>query len=736
MNHLESEKNDNHLGRFSLVDVCLIVRNHWKAGGLAAVLVVALFVTFLMSREDMYEAQASLTVELDTENIIQVGEVVDFKVNNVNLLNTVMNTHVERIKSRPVAEAVAAKMPEDIYVNFVEAYVGPLSERPSDAPPPNAASFLVKRAIEVERGLEDDSQIIVITVLHANPVVAQWIANTYAKEYIIYKANVRSDSTNEAVQFLKAQVDRLRGELEATENELQSFRQKHNLVSIQDEGNSVSAGLLQFSEARTAAKIRLLEVESRLEALSAAEGDVSKIMEIPFVGMREDVGEIYAQLTELQRERQVLDETYLSKHPKVLENEASTRSVKLALDRLIDQAAKQVSNERALILSELASLGRSMDQSEQDVLDGEKALLEYRRMEREAEKQREIFDMLSTRYGETRLAQQVTLTSIKTLEEAELPRFPNRPSTIQVAAASLLLGGFFFCFVPLGLEIVDTRLRSFNDVEGGLGQTILGDVRYYPKKSYQDLTQAVLKRDVDLIEPFRSIYGRLRLGFGGSKQKRSIIVTSSLQGEGKSTVASNLAASFAQHKCRTLIIDCDLRRSTLHEAFAVEVSGGLMPWYTNQEKADHTDWGKLSGQLGITEVAPSLYLLPSGGHSESPTEVLGDSAVSDLFERLKSEYDVLLFDTPPVGLFPDATILSMIAPDCVFVARQFAVSRSKLGFSLNMMKRARVNILGVIFNGVKDSSMAAGYGSAQASEYSQGYEKSDRRYREYYSKKS
>lgn len=729
---MESVNSDSNLSRFSLIDIIQVIRNHWKLGVLVAGVAVGVFFAFIATREDVYLAQASLTVELNTENIIEVREVVDLQVNNVNLLNTVMSTHVERLKSRPMAEAVADSMPEEVYTDFLEAYVGPLALWPADEPKPSVTNLLMNRVVLIERGAEDDSQIINISAVHPIPVIAQWVANAYTEQYIAFKAGMRNDSTNEAVDFLRLQVERQMAEVKEMEDALQSYRQENNLVSIQAEEGSLSQGLEQISEARTDAKIRLLEVEGRINAIEAAEEDIDKLMEIPFIGDREDVSEIYAQLNELRRESQVLSETYLEKHPKVVENVASTKAVKLSLERAVGLTVSQVDNERSILISELESLDESMALSEQAVLDGEKALVEYRRMEREVEKQRDILDLLSTRYGETKLAQQVSLNSIKALEPAELPTHPNKLSTVQVAAASLLLGGFIFCGLPLALEMVDTRLRSFSDVESRMGQTILGDIRHLQNKPEKELAKAVLNRDADLMEPFRAIYGRLRLAIGKGNRSRAIIVTSSLQGEGKSTVTSNLATLFAQHKLKTLIVDCDLRRATMHESLELDTEGGLLKWYESEGRGDLSNLGEISGMLGITEISPGLSVLPAGGHSEYPTEILGDSVIVELFGKLKSEYDIVLFDTPPVGLFPDATLLSEVASDCIFVARQYAVSRAKVEFSLKMMKRADVNVLGVVFNGIKDSSVAAGFGSSQAGEYSQGYEKSDKKYREYY----
>lgn len=730
----------------SLVDVFHIIRIRWKSGFFTALLASALLLSFFLTREDTYSSQASLTVELAPQNIMDIREVVDTKVTHVNLLNTVMNTHVERLKSKAIAERVANTLSEDDYVTLVEAYVGPLDLLPADKREPDAASLILKNTLTVERGEEDDSQIIHITVTHPNAALAKLLANTYVEEYIAYKAGLRSETTGEAVSFLGQEIENFRQELMDEENALQAFRQKNNIVSVQQDQGVIVERLNRLSQAVTDAKIRLLTSEGRVRKLKVAQREwklnadaemeqglnqFQSLMELPFIGGREDVTKMYNELNALIRERQVLDQTYLERHPKIEENQVSLQSAKRNLQTLIHQASAQVDNEHGLIRNELDELLKKVAEAEQAVLDSERAMMEYRRMNRELEKKRELYDTISNRYSETVISQRMRLNTVRSLDMARYPTAPNSASIVQVAAIALFCGGAFFVGVPLARELLDGRMRSFADAELSSGVNLLGDVRSYPSKDSQALYSAVLQKKQDFVEPFRVIFSALRLRTSIGKQPLGLIVTSSLPGEGKSTVASNLAAAAARHGYRVLLADCDLRKPALHTAYDLENDHGLLVWLSEGAQLGSAIHLNDTGALGLTRIGDNLTLLRSGGFSEHATEVFANRDVSKLFEALRADYDLIIYDTPPVGLFPDATLIADFADRTVFVARQFTVKKAKLKSSSAQMEDTNAPLVGLVFNGVTNVASAIGYGQ-HTTGYGHGYEKNTSKYRAYY----
>ena len=186
------------------------------------------------------------------------------------------------------------------------------------------------------------------------------------------------------------------------------------------------------------------------------------------------------------------------------------------------------------------------------------------------------------------------------------------------------------------------------------------------------------------------------------------------------------------HKYKVLLVDCDLRRPTLDRNFAKNNEVGLIKWILNSESILDAKSIVQSPELGISAISKNLDLLCAGGSTNCPTEVLGDPRFNDLVSALKETYDVIIFDTPPVGLFPDATLVADHAMATLFVTRQNQVSRQKLRYSVSVMDRTEAPVVGVVFNGLKDVRSVVGFGRYDGSYYGYGYEQDATQYNKYY----
>jgi capsular exopolysaccharide synthesis family protein len=350
----------------------------------------------------------------------------------------------------------------------------------------------------------------------------------------------------------------------------------------------------------------------------------------------------------------------------------------------------------------------------------ESLAIEYRVLSRKVEAQREIFDRITSRFNETSVSQQINSTTIRILDLAALPSRPVWPDTKKIGLAAVLLFGFIFVGLPFGIELVDNRLRSFDDIERYVGKAILGDIPLYKARPAEALAELSQSEDVSERESLAAIYGALRLHLGTFNKPLSLVVTSSVPSEGKSIVAANLASTLAEQGYKTLVLDCDLRRPSQHRYHRLDNRLGLMEWLRGEQPiaADLL----ADEQLGIRALGSSgkHYLLSSGGSTTHAGSILEHPRMDQLVSRLKQEFDVLIFDTPPVGVFHDATLVGDYADHCVFVARQQVTTRQKTRHSVNLMDRSRAKVLGVIFNGVTNLRAAAGYGSYGGS-YSERY---------------
>ena len=703
----------------SLADLFHIIRQRWILASSAALVLAALFAIVLLNQTPQYEAEASLVVDLRADKVVNVQEVVENSVQNSSLLETAMNTHIERLKSRSLAGRVVESLTEAQQVKLTEAFTGPLEEIPLEERP-ELTGLIIGEMLTIS--WLPDSQVLRVRVKHAERHLAKLVADRYVQLYINSQSDLRGQSNEQAVEFLDAQTVELKQRLEQGEAALQAYRSDNDLVTVEQSQQIVTERLSDLSKAVTEARVELVGVESYRKQIIAAGQELDLIMNLPFIGGKLNVAQIYNELQRLKTERQVLAGTYFERHPLMVENSAGQQAVTEALWMAIGQGSQEYSVEQARLTEQLASLDAELDAAKQESRRLESLAIEYRVLSRKVEAQRDIFDQITSRFNETSVSQQINSTTIRILDLAALPREAVWPDVKKIGLASILLFGFVFVGLPFGIELLDNRLRSFDDIERYVGKPILGDIPQNKNDQAEAMARLSASDDVTERESLAAIYGALRLSLGTFSKPLSLVVTSSVPSEGKSIVAANLAATLAGQGYKTLVVDCDLRRPSQHRYHSLDNRLGLMEWLRSDSPIAVDLMA--DSQLGIRALGESgkHFLLSSGGSTTHAGSILENPRMDQLVSRLKQEFDILIFDTPPVGVFHDAALVGDYADHCVFVARQNVTTRQKTRHSVNLMDRSRAKVLGVIFNGVTNLRAAAGGSGSYAGSYSERYQ--------------
>mgnify|MGYP001418360120 CR=1 FL=1 len=707
-----SGTNDRSQSEFiSLTDLFIIIRQRWILALTAATVFTALFGIVLLNQTPQYEAEASLVVELSADKVVNVQEVVEEGLINTSLLETAMNTHRERLLSRSMAGKVMAEL--------TEAQCNQLLGREltdtliSDEHRERVLKMLIET---VNVTWQTDSQILRVRVKHPEKSVAKVIANQYVKQYIDSQSLMRLESTEQAVNFLDAQTVELKQRLEQEEAALQSYRKENDLVTVEQNQQIITERLSDLSQAITKARIELLGVESYREQIRMAGQDLNKLINLPFIGGEENIADAYNELQSLKKEQLILAQTYLERHPRMLENFTGQEGALEALWRVIRHGSEEYTVEQNRLAGELASLEEELNAAKEESRRLESLAIGYRVLSRKVDAQRDIFDRVTSRFNETSISQQINSTTIRILDLAALPKEAVWPDKTKITLASVLLFGMIFLAVPFGIEIFDNRVRAFTDIENYSGKPILGHVLNYKTLSSLELSKLSRSDNILEREAWSAIYGALRLSLGNLKMPVSFVLTSSVSSEGKSIVAANLAATFVQHGRKTLLLDCDMRRPSQHMYHEIKNDRGLLRWINGDEELG--DDLMQEATLGIKKlgVSAGYNLLTSGGTTKYPASIFESIRMDHLISRLKQEFDVLIFDTPPVGVFRDATLLADFADHCIFVARQHATSRQKTRHAISLMDRSNARVIGVIFNGVKNVNLATAYGDYEVND--------------------
>jgi tyrosine-protein kinase len=279
---------------------------------------------------------------------------------------------------------------------------------------------------------------------------------------------------------------------------------------------------------------------------------------------------------------------------------------------------------------------------------------------------------------------------------AEVPDKPSSPKILRNLGAGLIVGLLLGLGVAVLRHVLDTKIRNDDDVRSLSGSPILGVVAYDQDVS----SHPVILRDQPLAAPSEAVR-RLRTNLqfiDFANRPRSIVISSSIPGEGKSTIAINLAVSLADTGARVILVDADLRRPSIADYLGIEGGVGLTTVLIGRAEIED-----VVQPLGKT----SLDLLPAGQIPPNPSELLGSMAMADLLERLSASYDMVLLDSPPLLPVTDAVVLSNLAGGAVLVVGVDRIHRPQLQQSLESLETAGTHFFGIVMNKIARREAAA-----------------------------
>lgn len=320
-----------------------------------------------------------------------------------------------------------------------------------------------------------------------------------------------------------------------------------------------------------------------------------------------------------------------------------------------------------------------------------------------------------------RLVELQSLDNIATVRPAKAPQAPISGNTIPNLLLGSIVGIALMLTVITLIEYLDDRVRSPQMIEETLGATVLGAIDVIRTQSNNGTLSAKLIAAVEprhpVAEAYRSIRTNLRFSTIDSRL-RTLVVTSSLAGEGKSVTAANLAIVMAQLGLSVVLVDADLRKPTQHKLFALNRQPGL----SDALLADDTPLAHYLHEVDV----PNLCLLPSGMTPPNPAELLSSQRMRHLLEALHAEADVIILDTPPLLVVTDAAVLASYVRDVVLVVNAKRTPRSSLARSVEALHKIDAHLCGVVVNELSRSARGyAYYGDYYANSYNGYYGEAD-----------
>jgi capsular exopolysaccharide synthesis family protein len=401
------------------------------------------------------------------------------------------------------------------------------------------------------------------------------------------------------------------------------------------------------------------------------------------------------------------------------ENQLAMEDAEAGYNAAVNLAIAEIKNRFNFAKQHEQRLRADYADTEKQAQDLDKITSEYKYLEEDSTIKSKNYQDILSRLSEINIVSQLDNVNISIHEKALVPSFPDSGTPKEVIKQAAAIAVVLFIGLPIGLGFLDTRVKSSHDVESGLNQTLLGGIKTMKKLSETERPNVFrLGKDDALSEAYRGIFSETEIRSIVPYPKR-ILFTSSIPSEGKSLTASNMAAVFAAHGKKTLLVDCDFRRPTLRRYFGTQSGIGLLPWL--RENGTNADAQVDSHKMGVVTIGPGLDLLPAGDAIKNPTEVIDQLAHCDLFNKLSKIYDLVIIDTPPAAVFPDALLLSRFCTEMIYVCRFKTVRKAVIRKAVEKFQESGITILGVVLNCMPHASVMNygydGYGAYKADYY-------------------
>ncbi|TLD41474.1 MAG: Tyrosine-protein kinase EpsD [Candidatus Jettenia ecosi] len=686
-----------------ILDYVKIIRKRMWMVIIFFVVIVAIVTIKTFKTTPVYQATARVVLE---QNKLNVGFQQVISESQFTPLDFYTN-QCEIIKSRSIAKKVidTLNLKNDPVFNPPEKDEYPESAGNRTQDPSAETQFINRFLSPLKVSLMRNSGVVSISYDGHNPQLITRIANMIVKTYIEQDWEKRYNVAKDALDWLNKQLKDVKIALEESEAALQRYKRENDLISVEAVGsenltsekqNVVLQKLMELNTAVTYARTERIKLEvlyNKLKDFKSIQYKDDIIQSIPAVVQSPLIQNLKADYARVENDFSLYSQRYGMKHPKIAGLKAELDTMRDNIMKEVEQICDSIATEYEVAINRETTLVTILEQQKNEVFAlGDKAI-QYGVLKREADTNRQMYETLLTRMKETNLTEDLKTSNIKVLDHAEVPIKPIKPKK----ALNILLGiiaglgcGVGIAFV---MEYMDNTIRTQEDVEKYLKTSLLGIVGHIPlDKKDTDFTELIAHSSPkhSITEALKGI--RTSIIFSHpDKPKKVILVTSSAPSEGKSLISANLAIVMAQTGKKVLLIDADLRKPTMHKLFKIDKSLGLSNVLVKS--------GDLRTVAKETTI-PNVRAIACGPIPPNPSELLSSSAMVEMLQLAKEEFEWIIIDSPPILTVTDARILARVADGAVFVIKSNKTTKDAARKAIDHFSDMRDKLLGVVINDV------------------------------------
>lgn len=671
-------------------------RRKWHLAAVTA-LVCALTGLVLAQLTPEYRATALVMLDIRKEKVTNTPDVVSALTLDI----PIVETEIEVLRSTSLLGRVVDKLGLDrdpeygakpigafglalgkvrsIYERWILDADGGRAAPATDHGPRARAIELLESRLRV--GVRGRSYVINVSLDSAVPAKAKQIVEAITELYVVDQLQAKLDANRRATEFFNARLEDLKRKVEAAERAVATYREKSGLT-IGKDSTVVSQSLSELNTQLIQARAQRADRESRLVALQEAARSPATLGAITEVMANSTISSLRTQEAEVGRRIAELSRRYGDGYPSVLQARSEQRQIEAFIAAEVAKVISSVKADVEAARAKEAKLQEQVSLLEEQAGGAGRKEVELRELQREAQATRDIYEDFLKRFKELREQRHIQEPDARILSPASVSTGPVHPRYGLTMILAMLVGVGIGVVAIAVMERLDDGFRSGDQIERLTGRPLVGMIPRIGRGKLGQFTPArfaIENPTSAYAEALRSAFTAIALG-SLDKPPRIILVTSSVPGEGKSTFACSLAGLMARSNPdkRIVVVDCDLRRSSVVPSLGVPETGGTVAEYLAGNKT-------LDQTLGRDDDS-KLYYVPAKRNTPNSAEILNSNIMRTFIQSLATQFDLVILDTPPLITVSDALVTAQVADYVVFLVRWEQTSRE---LAINALKQMR-----------------------------------------------